>query len=85
MLDDLQQLFAWLEERNLLRADDNSLAGPWITCHAAAALTASKSAEPAEFHSAAVAHCLEDGFKDCLHDSSPVSAWDLNDSRNFFN
>ena len=58
LLDDLQQLFARLEESNLLRADDNLLAGPWIACHAAAVLTDGKGAEPPDFHSAAFKLCL---------------------------
>ena len=73
VLDDLQQLFARLEESNLLRADDNLLAGPWIARHAAAALTDGKGAEPPDFHSAGLTHCLENAFKDSLYDSSPFS------------
>ncbi len=74
MLNDLQQLFAWLEECNLFRADDNLLAGPWIARYAAAALTGGKGPEPPDFHSAALTHCLENAFKNGLDDSSPFSA-----------
>ena len=73
LLDGSQHLFAWLEESNLLRADDNLLAGPWIARYAAAALTGGKGPEPPDFHSAALTHCLEDAFKDSLYDSSPFS------------
>ena len=51
VLDDFHQLFARLEEGNLLRADYNLLAGPWIAPHTVSALTGGKCAKPADFHS----------------------------------
>ena len=67
VLDDFQQLFARPEEGNPLRDDYDLLAGLLIARDSAAALTGGKRAKPADFHSAAVAHCLEDAFKGSLN------------------
>src|SRR5215831_2871626 len=72
-IDQIAELFRWLEVRNALGRDFYSLAGLWIAANSGIALANSKRAKAADFDFVAALQRRDHGIKYGLHDDLAIA------------
>src|SRR5215469_12638803 len=83
-IDQIAELFRWLEVRNALGRDFYSLAGLWIAANAGIALANAKRAKAADFDFVAALQRRDHGIKYGLHDDLAIAACQVAQSRDLF-